>query len=202
MKRLFDIFLGVFILVITFPFMLLIGLLIRINLGSPVIFKQVRPGFDSNPFVIYKFRTMSNSKDSDGLSLPDAQRVTMLGSFLRSTSLDELPEVWNVIVGDMSFVGPRPLKMDYLALYTEEQARRHEVKPGITGWAQIHGRNKLEWDKRFAYDVWYVENHNILLDVKILFITVAKILTFEGTNPKGGSSVIIPFKGIGDEDSE
>jgi len=145
-----------------------IAIFVRLNLGSPVLFKQKRPGLNASPFIIYKFRTMRNEKDSEGNILPDAQRITSLGKVLRRCSLDELPELWNVLKGDMSLVGPRPLLVEYLDRYTPEQARRNEVKPGITGWAQVNGRNAITWEEKFKHDVWYVDNWNLWLDMKIL----------------------------------
>ena len=149
-------------------------------MGSPVIFRQLRPGVDGKPFEIMKFRSMRNAKRSDGTDKPDGERLTSLGRFLRSTSIDELPELWNVLIGDMSLVGPRPLLMEYLPRYSPEQARRHEVRPGITGWAQINGRNLLSWDEKFRLDVWYVQNHTFLLDLKILALTIWAVLTRQG----------------------
>jgi sugar transferase EpsL len=158
------------------PVMLLVALAIRIMLGSPVLFRQKRPGLNSKIFSIYKFRSMTDERDVDGNLLPDAQRLTAFGRFLRSSSLDELPCLLNVVRGEMSLVGPRPLLPDYLPLYTPEQMRRHAVRPGITGWAQVNGRNALSWEEKFALDVWYVENRSLLLDIRILFMTVFKVL--------------------------
>lgn len=165
--------------------MLIVAFLVRIKLGSPVIFRQIRPGLHGKPFVLYKFRTMTDARDEDGNLLPDELRLTPFGKFLRSTSLDELPELFNVLKGDMSLVGPRPLLMQYLDRYTPEQARRHEVKPGITGWAQINGRNALSWEEKFELDVWYVDNWSIWLDLKILLLTLIKVLKREGIHADG-----------------
>ncbi|WP_353928803.1 sugar transferase [Desulfofundulus kuznetsovii] len=167
------------------PVMLLIALFICLNMGRPVLFRQVRPGLHGRPFVIYKFRTMKEERDSRGNLLPDELRLTRLGRFLRSTSLDELPELFNVLKGDMSLVGPRPLLMEYLERYTPEQARRHEVKPGITGWAQVNGRNAITWEEKFKLDVWYVDNWSLWLDFKILGSTFLKVLRREGISAKG-----------------
>lgn len=189
MKRFFD-FLGAFIgLVILSPLLIFIALLVRVNMGAPVLFRQVRPGLHGKPFVLYKFRTMRNLRDAEGRLLPDEQRLTRLGAFLRSTSLDELPELFNVLKGDMSLVGPRPLLMEYLPRYTPEQARRHEVKPGITGWAQINGRNALSWEEKFKLDVWYVDNWSLWLDLKILAITFWKVLKREGISAEGHATM-------------
>ncbi len=179
-KRVLDIVLATLGLILTFPLALVIAVAIRLTMGPPIVFRQVRPGLHGKPFVMYKFRTMLDLRDEEGNLLPDEQRLTPLGRFLRSTSLDELPELWNVLKGDMSLVGPRPLLMEYLPLYTPEQFRRHEVKPGITGWAQVNGRNALTWEEKFALDVWYVDHVNFWLDVKILLLTVWKVLRREG----------------------
>jgi len=167
----------------------MVAVLGRSKLGRPVIFRQQRPGFLGKPFTIYKFRTMTDAQDENGHILPDAERLTRLGRFLRSTSLDELPELWNVLKGDMSFVGPRPLLMEYLGRYTPQQARRHEVKPGITGWAQVNGRNALTWEEKFKLDVWYVDNIGFRLDMKIIAMTVWKILKREGINQPGQATM-------------
>ncbi|RKL61637.1 sugar transferase [Thermoanaerobacteraceae bacterium SP2] len=201
-KRLVDITGALFGLILLAPVIFIIGILIRLSMGSPVIFSQVRPGLYGKPFKMYKFRTMTDARDERGYLLPDEQRLTALGNFLRSTSLDELPELWNVIRGEMSLVGPRPLLMEYLDLYTPEQARRHEVKPGVTGWAQINGRNSLSWEEKFKMDVWYVDHWNILLDIKIIFMTFLKVVKRDGisaqghaTMPKFMGSNIHNFKG-------
>ena len=185
LKRLFDIVASILALIILFPVFLIVAYKIFRKLGSPVIFRQTRPGMHGKPFEMIKFRTMFDAFDDYGCLLPDDQRMTRLGSFLRSTSLDELPELWNVLKGDMSLVGPRPLLMEYLPLYSPEQARRHDVRPGITGWAQVNGRNALSWDEKFKLDVWYVDNQSWWLDIKILFMTVKKVLVREGISAEG-----------------
>lgn len=179
-KRIFDAVVAGSVLIVLSPVLVVVALIVRLTLGSPVLFIQIRPGLHGEPFIFYKFRTMCDAVDSDGNPLPDEQRMTRVGNFLRATSLDELPGLWNVIKGDMSLVGPRPLLMEYLPLYDDKQQRRQEVKPGITGWAQINGRNALSWEEKFRLDVWYVENHNIWLDIKILFSTIKKVLIREG----------------------
>ena len=184
MKRLFDIFISIILLVLSFPVMVAISLLVRARLGSPILFKQPRPGLSCQVFSLFKFRTMTNAMDSKGQLLDDAERLTKLGSFIRSTSIDELPSLWNVLRGDMSIVGPRPLLAEYLPLYTAEQNRRHEVKPGITGWAQVNGRNTISWDEKFAMDVWYVENQSLFLDIKIIILTIFKVISREGINSR------------------
>lgn len=161
------------------------ALFVRVNLGSPVLFRQIRPGLYGRPFVMYKFRTMSDQRDEHGCLLPDEKRLGRLGRFLRATSFDELPGLWNVLKGDMSLVGPRPLLMDYLPLYTPEQARRHELKPGITGWAQVNGRNAISWEEKFKLDVWYVEHQSFWLDIKIVFITVWRVVCRDGISAEG-----------------
>ena len=176
-------------LVIFSPILMVLAILIRIRMGRPVMFKQMRPGLHGKPFYMYKFRTMTNKKDEQGNLFSDEQRLTRLGRFLRSTSLDELPELFNVLKGDMSLVGPRPLLMQYLDRYTPEQARRHEVKPGITGWAQVNGRNAITWEERFALDVWYVDNWSLWLDMKILFITLVKVFKREGISAAGEATM-------------
>ena len=168
LKRLFDISVSALLLILFFPVIALVSLLIRINMDSPVLFRQIRPGLKCEPFVVYKFRTMSDQKDVFGNILPDGLRLTSLGRLLRKTSLDELPQLFNVLKGDMSLVGPRPLLMEYLPLYSSEQAMRHLVRPGITGWAQVHGRNTISWQDRFSLDIWYVENASFIVDIKIL----------------------------------
>lgn len=184
-KRLFDIVLTAPALILLLPILLIISLFARIKHGSPVLFRQQRPGLHGKPFTLYKFRTMTNARDADGNLLPDADRLTNFGRFLRRTSLDELPELINVLKGDMSLVGPRPLLMQYLDRYTPEQARRHEVRPGITGWAQINGRNAVSWEEKFRLDVWYVDNVSLWLDLKILILTVWKVLRREGISQAG-----------------
>lgn len=189
MKRLMDILIASCTLLLLAPLLLVVALLVRLRLGSPVLFRQDRPGLYGRPFRIVKFRTMRDAADAHGNLLPDSKRQTSLGRFLRSTSLDELPELWNVILGHMSLVGPRPLLMEYLALYSPEQARRHEVRPGITGWAQVNGRNALNWEKKFELDVWYVDNRSILLDLKIIGMTLFKVLRREGISAAGNATV-------------
>jgi lipopolysaccharide/colanic/teichoic acid biosynthesis glycosyltransferase len=189
MKRSLDIFLSVIALLVLSPVLILLCILVRIRLGSPVFFRQSRPGYNGQPFQLTKFRSMTAEKDDVGELLPDDERLPPFGRFLRSTSLDELPELWNVIKGDMSLVGPRPLLMEYLALYSDEQARRHEVRPGITGWAQVNGRNALTWEEKFKLDVWYVENQSLWLDVKILFMTIAKVFKKDGISQPGHSTM-------------
>ncbi|MDH3349269.1 MAG: sugar transferase [Desulfobulbaceae bacterium] len=193
-KRLIDIILTLQILFLLWPLMLFVILVVRLKLGSPVVFVQVRPGKKLKPFKMYKFRTMSERKDSKGILLSDEHRLSQFGFFLRATSIDELPELINVLKGEMSLVGPRPLLTEYLSLYTQEQARRHEVQPGITGWAQVNGRNALSWEDRFKLDVWYVDNHNVILDLKILLMTVRQVFSRHGVSAKG--HVTMPkFKG-------
>jgi sugar transferase EpsL len=182
MKRLIDIVVSLFILLIFSPIILFIWILVRFKLGSPALFKQQRPGLHGKPFLLYKFRTMNDWKDDNGNWLPDEERITPFGLFIRKFSLDELPQLINVLKGDISLVGPRPLLMEYLPLYTEEQAKRHLVKPGITGWAQVHGRNAISWEEKFQLDVWYVKHHSILLDLSILYLTIKKVFRSEGIN--------------------
>lgn len=180
MKRAMDVIVSALGLFVLAPLLLLLWMLARLVLGSPVLFRQIRPGLGGKPFVMVKFRTMRNVCNRYGVPLPDEQRLTRLGRFLRSSSLDELPELWNVLMGDMSLVGPRPLLMEYLPLYSREQARRHEVRPGITGWAQVNGRNALSWEEKFAHDVWYVDNRSLWLDMRILWMTVTKVCMRDG----------------------
>ncbi|MFP7322305.1 sugar transferase [Bacillus spizizenii] len=180
LKRLFDLTAAIFLLCCTSVIILFTIAVVRLKIGSPVFFKQVRPGLHGNPFTLYKFRTMTDERDSEGNLLPDEVRLTKTGRLIRKLSIDELPQLVNVLKGDLSLVGPRPLLMDYLPLYTEKQARRHEVKPGITGWAQINGRNTISWEKKFELDVWYVDNRSFFLDMKILCLTVRKVLVSEG----------------------
>ncbi|OGO14482.1 MAG: sugar transferase [Chloroflexi bacterium RBG_16_47_49] len=184
-KRVLDLTLTLPGIVILSPLLLLIAILVRVNYGTPIIFRQKRPGYRGKPFWVYKFRTMTNALNADDNLLPDSQRLTRLGRFLRSISLDELPELYNVLRGEMSWVGPRPLLMQYLERYTPEQARRHAVLPGITGWAQINGRNALTWEEKFKLDVWYVDHWSFGLDFKILLITVVKVLRREGITQPG-----------------
>ncbi|HAS6903719.1 TPA: sugar transferase [Vibrio parahaemolyticus] len=194
MKRLFDFCASLFGLVLLSPIIALVAWKIRKNLGSPVLFRQIRPGLHGKPFEMVKFRTMKDAVDAQGNPLPDSERMTPFGDKLRNSSLDELPELWNVLKGEMSLVGPRPLLMQYLPLYSKEQARRHEVRPGVTGWAQINGRNAISWEDKFKLDVWYVDNHNLLLDIKILFLTVKKVFVKEGISADGHVT-IEPFTG-------
>lgn len=189
-KRLFDIVASAAGLIILSPVLLVLAYLIRKNLGSPIFFTQTRPGKDGKPFEMVKFRSMRDAFDADGNPLPDSERLTPFGKKLRATSLDELPELWNVLKGDMSLVGPRPLLMKYLPLYNDFQYRRHEMKPGITGWAQVNGRNAISWDEKFAYDVWYVDNQSFWLDIRILLLTVKKVFVREGIN--AGDDVTMP----------
>jgi len=184
-KRIFDVVASLLILLLLAPLLGLVALLVRIFLGGPILFSQQRPGLHGKPFTIYKFRTMNDARDAQGNLLPDAQRLTRLGRFLRRTSLDELPELFNVLKGEMSFVGPRPLLMQYLDRYTPEQMRRHEVKPGITGLAQVNGRNALTWEQKFALDVRYVDQWSLRLDLKIIVLTFWKVLTRQGISQPG-----------------
>lgn len=189
MKRLFDLSVSALaLLVLALPLLVLIWL-VRRKLGSPVFFRQVRPGLNGLPFEMVKFRTMTDERGSDGQLLPDAVRLTSFGRFLRSTSLDELPELWNVLKGEMSLVGPRPLLMEYLPLYSPEQARRHDVRPGVTGWAQVNGRNAISWEEKFELDVWYVDHQSLWLDFKILWLTVKKVLVREGISAAGEATM-------------
>ena len=193
-KRVFDFLIALLALIFLAPLLLVIAWIIAVNLGAPVFFRQARPGLNGLPFEMVKFRTMSNLRDGDGILLPDKERLTSFGLMLRSTSLDELPELWNVLKGDMSLVGPRPLLNEYLSLYSLEQSRRHNVRPGITGWAQICGRNTLGWEERFALDVWYVDNHSLLLDIKILWLTIRKVIIRDGISAEG-EVTMPPFTG-------
>ena len=196
-KRTLDLILTVPALIVLSPVLLLLGILVAILLGSPVLFRQRRPGLHGRPFWLLKFRTMTDARDAGGALLPDAVRLTAFGRFLRAASLDELPELFNVLKGEMSLVGPRPLLMQYLDRYTPEQARRHEVKPGITGWAQVNGRNAITWEEKFKLDVWYVDNRSLWLDIKIIAMTVWKILNREGIN-QPGQATMEEFKGAPD----
>jgi lipopolysaccharide/colanic/teichoic acid biosynthesis glycosyltransferase len=182
MKRNIDIFFAIFCLLLLFPILIIISICIYISIGRPIFFRQERPGLHGRPFEMVKFRTMDEKRDKFGNLLPDTERLGFIGRFLRSTSLDELPELWNVLKGDMSLVGPRPLLMEYLPLYSAEQNRRHNMKPGVTGWAQINGRNAISWDEKFALDIWYVDNWSLCLDVKILVKTAFKVVAREGIN--------------------
>lgn len=186
MKRVLDIFVALFASMLLLPVVMAIAVAVRLGLGSPILFRQVRPGLHGRPFILYKFRTMREARD---LPPSDADRLTSLGRWLRATSLDELPELLNVIRGDMSLVGPRPLLMEYLPLYTPEQARRHEVRPGITGWAQVNGRNAISWEEKFRLDVWYVDSRSFLLDLRILLITVLRVARREGISHEGEATM-------------
>lgn len=185
MKRGFDFFVALIALCLLWPVIAVLAFIIYRKLGAPVFFQQIRPGLGGKPFRMIKFRTMLDASDKNGDPLPDDRRMTQFGQFLRSTSLDELPELWNVLKGDMSLVGPRPLLMEYLPLYSAEQYRRHDVRPGVTGWAQVNGRNALSWDEKFRLDVWYVENQSLWLDVKILLLTVKKVMVRDGISGEG-----------------
>lgn len=185
MKRLIDFLAALLALFLLAPALAVVAWQIQRKLGSPVLFRQIRPGMRGQPFKMVKFRTMRDALDAHGKPLPDSERMTPFGRFLRSASLDELPELWNVLKGDMSLVGPRPLLMEYLPLYSPEQARRHEVRPGVTGWAQINGRNALSWDEKFKLDVWYVDHQSLWLDLKILLLTVKKVFVREGISAAG-----------------
>ena len=189
LKRLFDIFFSLLLLIIFAPLIIALGLLIRLKMGAPVLFRQKRPGLRGKPFYLFKLRTMSEEIDREGNILDDQQRLSVLGQQLRKYSLDELPQLFNVLKGDLSFVGPRPLLVSYLERYSSEQARRHEVKPGITGWAQVNGRNVLTWEEKFALDVWYVDNQNLWLDLKILWLTLVKVFKAEGISQEGWATM-------------
>lgn len=189
LKRLFDILVSALAILIFAPLIVVLMLIVRVKLGAPVFFTQTRPGKDGKPFKMIKFRSMTNGKDAEGNLLPDDQRLPKFGKLLRSTSLDELPELFNVLKGDMSLVGPRPLLMQYLDRYTPEQRRRHEVRPGITGWAQVNGRNNVPWEERFKMDVWYVDHHNLLLDIKILWMTMLKVVKRSDVSQEGHATM-------------
>lgn len=189
LKRCTDFLASALGLLLLSPLLLVIFALVRSKLGQPALFRQLRPGLHGKPFMMIKFRTMLDAVDADGNQLPDEARLTHFGRFLRSTSLDELPELWNVLKGDMSLVGPRPLLMEYLPLYSPEQFRRHEVRPGITGWAQVNGRNAVTWEERFAMDLWYVDNRSLWLDLRILLLTLRKVIVREGINEKGQATM-------------
>jgi lipopolysaccharide/colanic/teichoic acid biosynthesis glycosyltransferase len=189
LKRVFDVCVALLALILLAPLLLLLALAVRLRIGRPVLFVQTRPGLHARPFRLFKFRTMTDARDAQGELLPDAARLTPFGRFLRASSLDELPELWNVLRGDMSLVGPRPLLREYVALYTPEQMRRHEVLPGITGWAQVCGRNALSWEERFALDTWYVEHRWFGLDLRILCMTVWKVLRREGISHDGDATM-------------
>jgi len=199
-KRLLDIVCALVILLLLMPALLVLILLVAVFLGRPVFFKQTRPGYRAAPFQMIKFRTMTDARDAEGKLLPDAQRLTRFGKFLRATSLDELPELWNVLRGKMSLVGPRPLLMEYLPLYSKEQMRRHEVKPGITGWAQVNGRNAITWTEKFNYDIWYISHYSFWLDIKILLMTCKKVFIREGIT-QAGSATAEKFAGQGNSNT-
>lgn len=196
LKRFIDIVIAFIGLILLLPVLTIVAWLVYRKLGSPIFFRQTRPGKEGKPFQMIKFRTMLDAVDQNGCELSDERRMTPFGRLLRSSSLDELPELWNVLKGDMSLVGPRPLLMDYLPLYSVEQYRRHNVRPGITGWAQINGRNALSWDEKFRLDVWYVDNQSVWLDMKILFLTVLKVLKRDGIN-QDGEATMTKFRGNG-----
>ena len=193
-KRIVDILVSFLVLVITAPLLFIVSLLVCAKLGGPVLFRQARPGLGGKPFRMAKFRTMTDARDAAGQLLPDADRLLPFGRWLRATSIDELPGLWNVLVGDMSLVGPRPLLMEYLPLYTSDQMLRHAVRPGITGWAQVNGRNAISWEEKFALDVWYVDNRSFWLDIKILFLTAKRVLTRDGINSADDATMPL-FKG-------
>ncbi|WP_338326568.1 sugar transferase [Vibrio diabolicus] len=194
MKRLFDFCASLIAIILLSPIIALVAWKIRKNLGSPVLFRQTRPGLNGKPFEMVKFRTMKDAVDQQGTPLPDSERMTPFGDKLRSSSLDELPELWNVLKGEMSLVGPRPLLMQYLPLYSKEQSRRHDVRPGVTGWAQVNGRNAITWDEKFKLDVWYIDNRTFWLDVKILLLTIKKVVIKEGISAQG-EVTMPPFEG-------
>ncbi|MFJ8352996.1 sugar transferase [Bacillus paramycoides] len=194
MKRIFDVGISLLLLFVCLLPILVVAILVRLKLGSPILFKQQRPGLHGKPFNLYKFRTMLDKRDSNGELLPDQNRLTIFGEVLRKYSFDELPQLINVVRGDLSLVGPRPLLMEYLPLYSSKQAKRHNVKPGITGWAQINGRNSITWEEKFELDVWYVENRSFLLDLKIIVLTITKVLKTEGINHVGHVTME-PFTG-------
>ena len=189
LKRLFDTLLALFLIVLLLPLYALVSLMILFSMGSPVLFWQLRPGYREKIFGIYKFRTMTNERDANGVLLADEKRLVGVGKFVRSTSLDELPQLFNVLKGEMSFVGPRPLLVEYLDMYTPEQRTRHNVLPGITGWAQVNGRNAISWEQKFAYDVWYVQNQSFWLDIKIMWMTFLKVLKRSGINSQTSVSM-------------
>lgn len=193
-KRIFDLFFALIALIILSPVLIVTAILVRVFIGAPILFTQQRPGYKGHPFNIYKFRSMTNRIARDGSLLPDAERLTRFGRILRSLSLDELPELFNILRGEMSFVGPRPLLMEYLPLYSPEQMRRHDAMPGLTGWAQVNGRNALDWPSRFRLDVWYVDHWSFWLDLRIILMTVGKVIAREGIN-QAGQSTVEYFKG-------
>jgi lipopolysaccharide/colanic/teichoic acid biosynthesis glycosyltransferase len=189
MKRLFDIMLSFSALLVLSPVIVILAILVRIKLGSPVLFNQNRPGLHGTAFHLFKFRTMTDARDAEGILLSDADRLTPFGKWLRSSSLDELPTLWNILRGEMSMVGPRPLLVEYLPLYSQRQRRRHDVKPGLTGWAQINGRNALSWEEKFELDVWYVDHASFTLDLKIIWLTLGKVLRREGISATGDATM-------------
>jgi len=195
-KRVLDILGAGLGLLLLSPVLAIVAYKIGREMGSPVLFRQTRPGRDGKPFQMIKFRTMRDAIDANGRSLPDAERLTKLGRFLRSSSLDELPELWNVLKGEMSLVGPRPLLMEYLPLYSPEQSRRHEARPGVTGWAQVNGRNAISWEEKFALDIWYVDNRSLWLDLKIIWLTIQKVLKRDGISA-AGEATMSKFTGNG-----
>ncbi|MEZ8445411.1 sugar transferase [Vibrio splendidus] len=201
MKRIFDFIVSLTALIVLLPIIALVAWKIRKNLGSPVLFRQTRPGLNGKSFEMFKFRSMKDAVDADGNLLPDDQRMTPFGGKLRSSSLDELPGLWNVLKGDMSLVGPRPLLVQYLPLYNKEQARRHDVRPGVTGWAQVNGRNAISWEEKFTLDVWYVDNRTFWLDIKILYLTVKKVFVKEGISADGHVTTE-PFTGSKSQGSQ
>ncbi|MEK4698532.1 sugar transferase [Solibacillus sp. FSL R7-0668] len=189
MKRLIDLLVSFFLIVVLSPIIFFVWVLVLLKLDSPAMFKQPRPGINGRVFYVYKFRTMTDERDEQGKLLPDTVRLTKFGETLRKLSLDELPQLWNVLKGEMSFVGPRPLLVEYLPLYNKRQARRHNVRPGITGWAQVNGRNAISWEQKFEYDVWYIENQSLWLDLKILLLTVKKVFVSEGISAEGQATM-------------
>jgi lipopolysaccharide/colanic/teichoic acid biosynthesis glycosyltransferase len=189
MQRIFDILAASVGLIVFSPVLIVVAILVGRHMGRPVLFRQIRPGRHGVPFRMIKFRTMRDAVDANGVPLSDAERLTRLGRFLRASSLDELPELWNVLKGEMSLVGPRPLLMEYLPLYSPEQARRHEVRPGVTGWAQVNGRNALSWEEKFALDLWYVENRSLWLDLKIVWMTIRKVIKRDGISAEGEATM-------------
>lgn len=194
LKRAIDLVVSATALFLAAPVMLCVAVAVRLSMGNPVLFRQTRPGYRGKPFTLWKFRTMTTARDNAGKPLPDSQRLTRLGRFLRRTSLDELPQLLNVLSGEMSLVGPRPLLMEYLDRYTPEQARRHEVRPGVTGWAQIHGRNAISWEERFRLDIWYVDHWTLAVDARILAQTLAKVVRREGIS-QAGEATMSEFQG-------
>ena len=198
LKRIFDIVLSILLIGLFLPFIIITAIVVYLKIGRPIFFKQIRPGIKEKLFTIYKFRNMSDARDKNGELLPDEQRLGSVGKFIRKTSLDELPQLWNVLKGEMSFIGPRPLLVEYLELYNEEQQKRHYVTPGISGWAQVNGRNAITWEQKFEYDVWYVENQSFLLDMKILWMTFLKVI--KGSDTSSATSVTMEkFKGTNNE---